>query len=321
MVYARAMILTRSMTRLLPGNPATRLLALLISTRKFEATDPRDKIYGLLGVASDAQALGITPNYSSTIQEVYIDVARRLIRYTGSFDVLKFVETLKHDDSLPSWVPDWRSRRMELFGDGTITGKPLYKATRETVPKLTDSPGATRLGLQGVSVDTITMTTSGPIEEGQGTNAIGHGLWWLRAKAAIGSVYKPTNESLAMALGRTRIAGMHDDIQIFGGKPDAPIEVKEDEAGYNYFRPLGVIIQNQTLYRIFFTTRNGFMGLAPFTAQLGDAIFLVPGCDTPLLLRRFKGKEFHFVGQCYVHGIMHGEAFPPDVSLEDIVLV
>jgi len=53
------------------------------------------------------------------------------------------------------------------------------------------------------------------------------------------------------------------------------------------------------------------MGLAPFTAQEGDMIYLLPGGDTPFILRPMRNNEFHLVGQCYVHGLIHGEGLPP----------
>ncbi|PMD34954.1 HET-domain-containing protein [Hyaloscypha variabilis F] len=325
MIYSRALILARSQTRTFPESPSLRLLALLVITRRFEVTDPRDKIYGILSLATDSAYLDITPDYIKSIRDVYMNVARRLIQCMKSLDVLKHVETLKYDDSLPSWVPDWRSIRMELFGDDVITGTHFYNATRGMAPQLVEPTEPSKLGLRGVMLDVITTITSGPVEDGgqrsDGAVAAGHELWWIRAKTAIGPTYKPTGEDLSMALGRTRIADRRDDVQKFGGKKNDPIEVEEDEVRYYYFRSLGVIIQNQILYRNLITTENGFMGLVPLTAQEGDIIYLVPGCDTPLTLRRLNNNEFHFVGQCYVHGIMYGEAFPDDVSLEDIVLV
>ena len=43
------------------------------------ATDPRDKIYGLLGLATDSEQLCILPDYEKSIIEVYTDISRKLI--------------------------------------------------------------------------------------------------------------------------------------------------------------------------------------------------------------------------------------------------
>lgn len=41
---------------------------------------------------------------------------------------------------------------------------------------------------------------------------------------------------------------------------------------------------------------------------LGDCICVVLGCELPLVIRPAHKNRFTVVGQCYVHGIMQGEA-------------
>ena len=57
----------------------------------------------------------------------------------------------------------------------------------------------------------------------------------------------------------------------------------------------------------FLTTMGGYVGLGPNTSQPGDKIVILLGCATPLILRNVQG-HYELVGECYVHGIMHGEA-------------
>ena len=59
--------------------------------------------------------------------------------------------------------------------------------------------------------------------------------------------------------------------------------------------------------RTLITTQNGFLGLAPDETQLGDTIAILYGCNYPVVLRRF-GNSFRFVGECYIDGLMDGEA-------------
>lgn len=75
--------------------------------------------------------------------------------------------------------------------------------------------------------------------------------------------------------------------------------------------------QLETKSRRFFITRTGGMGLGPPQTRVNDQIFLLDGGDYPFLLRPAGGSslddhddigESHkLVGDCYVHGIMHGE--------------
>lgn len=61
--------------------------------------------------------------------------------------------------------------------------------------------------------------------------------------------------------------------------------------------------------RRFAVTSKKHMGLVPHTAKVGDLIVILDGCRVPFVLRR-SGKNFRLIGECYIHGIMHGEAAP-----------
>ncbi|KAI4138056.1 MAG: hypothetical protein LQ341_004836 [Variospora aurantia] len=56
------------------------------------------------------------------------------------------------------------------------------------------------------------------------------------------------------------------------------------------------------------TTLTGFLGAAPHASQRADCIFLLPGCDVPLVLRPWGGQQYKIVGAWYLQGFMEGEA-------------
>jgi hypothetical protein len=57
-------------------------------------------------------------------------------------------------------------------------------------------------------------------------------------------------------------------------------------------------------------TAAGYVGLFPLAAKLGDKIMVLEGGFTPFLLRLTEdGEAFTLVGECYVDGIMKGEAW------------
>jgi hypothetical protein len=67
-----------------------------------------------------------------------------------------------------------------------------------------------------------------------------------------------------------------------------------------------------TMFRVthgrhFFVTEHGYIGLAAATAQRGDSVAVLLGGDVPYTLRS-KGQAYELIGECYVHGIMGGEA-------------
>lgn len=78
------------------------------------------------------------------------------------------------------------------------------------------------------------------------------------------------------------------------------------------YRALTAILVNRKAAR----TAGGHVGLVPMIAEVGDFIMLCEGGKLPLILRPRddeagkdgkKVKEWEFIGDCYIHGVMEGE--------------
>jgi Heterokaryon incompatibility protein (HET) len=61
-------------------------------------------------------------------------------------------------------------------------------------------------------------------------------------------------------------------------------------------------------HRRFFVTCDGNMGLAPMRARKNDIVCVLYGCSVPIVLREEETGGFTFVGECFLHGFMDGEA-------------
>ncbi|KAI0438471.1 heterokaryon incompatibility protein-domain-containing protein [Xylaria telfairii] len=98
---------------------------LLTLTRQFRCEDPRDKVFGILGIPTVDQPSAqetpfILPDYTKSVAEVCHEVAIKIIDISGSLGLLSSVQQDRecqmahsdrrndHDPSLPSWVPQWR---------------------------------------------------------------------------------------------------------------------------------------------------------------------------------------------------------------------
>ncbi|KAF2664373.1 HET-domain-containing protein [Microthyrium microscopicum] len=90
-------------------DPAGKLLDILIKLRVRAATDPRDKVFGILGIIPAVDDIGIVANYESDVAEVYKKTAQQIIHSSGSLDVLGVANTNQHENAiaLPLWCPDW----------------------------------------------------------------------------------------------------------------------------------------------------------------------------------------------------------------------
>jgi hypothetical protein len=73
------------------------------------ASDDRDRIFALLGIATEDH--GIVPEYDRRIScsDIYTKAAHAIIK-SGEIDLLSFSQHKDSTDDLPLWVPDWRSK-------------------------------------------------------------------------------------------------------------------------------------------------------------------------------------------------------------------
>jgi hypothetical protein len=79
----------------------------LQSTRDMLASDPRDKIYSLLGLVR----IGIDADYSKTVQALYLEVAQIMFPRIPMDEWFQHaIPSNKRIPELPSWVLDWDSR-------------------------------------------------------------------------------------------------------------------------------------------------------------------------------------------------------------------
>ena len=84
------------------------------------------------------------------------------------------------------------------------------------------------------------------------------------------------------------------------------------------------LVREVTRTRRFFVTADRYIGLAPSVAREGDRVAVIYGCSNPFLIRETGDHEatWRLVGECYVYGLMDGEAIKmDDVPVEAIRLI
>lgn len=115
------------------AHPAFTLLELLNQHRDCEATDPRDKIFGLLGLSGDVDSIGIQPKYGDSLENVYTDLFKKHVISKQSLDMICAVRYPRNLTHCPSWVPDWSTDQLvpglcindRYLGGNSFPGSPI----------------------------------------------------------------------------------------------------------------------------------------------------------------------------------------------------
>jgi hypothetical protein len=139
-----------------------------------DTTEPRDKIYALLGIWKELQYPDLLEvDYAITTCKLYMRVCQVLYDYTGTVDFLELVERdrIAKDDQdlgLPDWCPDWRtpsvrSDNFALLDGATVSHRyPNPESntirlafTRDSTSKCEFDFESKRLMVRGFKVDVV----------------------------------------------------------------------------------------------------------------------------------------------------------------------
>ena len=308
------------------------LVTLLYELHLRECSDPRDKIYALLGLAWSE---GLIPDYHLTAREV----THKFVDWCVTQDVsLRFLfhagissHGPQHD--FPSWFPQVsRSYRARLvIGQTARVNASKVSPSIEVRKSLLDgvSVRADILTLIGSRVDIISKLTQSSVRFIEGIRSLHAEMETVEdfAKLVIESltlahVKDEIEEDRyiqfcnALTVGQCKLAEESMDIvhRIIGHykkyhttrDPTDIFKAKAGEAGKDS-TTRGFI--GGVLYRRCFTvTSEERFGVVPMLAQQGDWIVIFRGSTVPFVVRPREDGHFTLVGECYAVGVMNGEA-------------
>ncbi|KAN0113241.1 HET domain containing protein [Hyaloscypha variabilis] len=319
------------------------------------ASDDRDKVFGLLGLVPTASVDSeIAPDYSMTTEELY---TRVMLHFLIKYESLFALELCTRNKcGLPSWVFDW-SDRPKLGQSNGRRGKrrailEVYDLSRHNafIASLSDE----LLHLHAFKLGTISSCSGETLirkrQKKVPTSEDLQNLAGFEAKPT--RQYRDGNDSWEDAYWRTLCGDVW--------------RVGFDDQGFSLYQKIGpkgrLVYQNWCLFmngvnfsddsetseimlfhniarrithkRKFFVSTEGFLGLGPLDMCPGDELYLVQGARVPFVLRKYSlsdelpretfclpGPVFTLIGNCYVHGIMFGEIYDKrDIVFEDIIL-
>lgn len=137
---------------------SVRWLRVLQDGCRFDVTDPRDRLYGLLGMIRSRSSRRFVEDrpeiresefpidYTKTVSEVYQDVVKHLINVDRNLDILQVIEDRSdRAGDLPTWVPDWRQKIERSFINLPPAGKDMKQKAGIAPVQDLDELGVLRL--------------------------------------------------------------------------------------------------------------------------------------------------------------------------------
>jgi hypothetical protein len=317
---------------------------LLEATRYFDATDPRDRVYALLGLTQDAYQRELKVVYEDKVdgsEEVYVKVYIKAVKCTVEIDrslnILALQTTQKKPKGLPSWVPDFSLKHPR--GSSHLLPQDLeepqmkallpesywaqYLASGRSRPLIRFSADNRHLSIKGVRFGRV-CEVIGPFNSLES---------YLQEAEQCISRAAPRNISRGNLYDALHCLRRHTRVSLWRvfiadkdetGHVPAPnwyegvikamlsgghVPVSPETGRTNIELQHPALVQRSLAAAIssrrFFRTNYGLVGIGPDNIKNGDLVSIVFGADMPLILRPF-GKFHKLVGAAYVHGVMNG---------------
>jgi hypothetical protein len=293
---------------------------LLTQTRRCKCTDPRDRIYALLGLLD--QKYDIIPDYEKPVAEVYQDMFTSYMKKQHTYGNLKLLAYCEmHDPASngPSWVPDWsRENKCEplMTSDGlgatgfsnsdvSVIDNHILRVMGVEVAKIS---GVFPTQLSAAStVDDFVIALKAILPQRMTLLETFEQRLEIFYRTLCCDSFSDSLEDSAMLPNRREAKSRLKDIL----KSDWGTKISLSKGTFKYLDyALGYC-----RYRSIFSTTDGVIGLGPPLATSADVIALLPGCFSPMALRPLqmwhRGNpvtRYQVVGECYLQNLMEGKA-------------
>jgi hypothetical protein len=323
------------------------LEALVSHLGDLNSTDPRDRIFSLLGIAKDGipknpNDVNLSVNYARSVGEVYAGFVKHSINASKSLDIIcrHWASAVPNSVILPTWVRpvQFSSRRFDGIDSSDVDAESLvglpnhkyYLASRYNASKgiqaeyeTYHNPNSLPLLVRGLRLDTISKLAPRASEAiitkewlelgGCGiTQAIGHTAvpdsFWRTLVANRG----PNGSSTPSWYKRAFLYCLQHLTPSGDLNTDRIIAEFATGSSFivDFLHKVQSVIRNR---KLLLSRDKQWIGLAPMVAEVGDVISILHGCSVPVILRPTvdtDGKTYaRVVGESYIHGIMDGEAF------------
>jgi hypothetical protein len=88
------------------GSKSTNILSFMEKTMRCQCGDPRDRVYGLMGLVEEDEQTDLPIDYGISVQQLFTGLASYWLS-KNQYNFLDYVTLPRATSGLPSWVPDW----------------------------------------------------------------------------------------------------------------------------------------------------------------------------------------------------------------------
>ena len=309
------------------------------------STDPLDKIYRFIGLASaqHREIKNLPMNYKMHVRDLFQAYLRLYLETYHDLEFLVDCCGPNQPNNFSSWMPHYKEAGRAIPVSGLeLPPHIIYRASADRKPEFAFADANTVLSLRGIYIDSIktvgevatSRNASGVILEWEKVAGIHQANSLLRepeaAKASmnndeiasvlISAGLYPTSQFNFAAFDSTLLCDASDShydstprrlvphIQPAGLVPTSDSGLPSDDRGAKAiidFYVKGRIALTVPQRRLFVTSK-GYYGLGVTDIQAEDGVLILLGSKMPPVARR-NGKHHLLVGEAYVHGIMNGE--------------
>jgi hypothetical protein len=296
---------------------------------RFTFTEPKDRIYGILGLKTLEYdpvhgELLVNPDYNITTMECYRRVAGRLLSEWHDLRVLSWAgNSAGLAENWPSWMPNWEAQEVGSFGAWTDEQWEKVGKSNLTEISQTMNSGKHCIEISGFTVDAIGQEIKEYVDLGlaeSGTEAATHLQAVLRTlQLQYGDEHLACtfgNSFKDRPLGPVRIANLLNQYHMFMERDftrsvdwSRPAGLFDDDSGPSFTPSVDRFIYQcryATLGHTVFITRTGMLGLGPKALFPGDVVVVLHGASVPFALRTADDGLWRLVGECYLYDVNEG---------------
>ncbi|MCJ1287260.1 hypothetical protein MMC26_006608 [Xylographa opegraphella] len=300
--------------------------------RLCQNADERDSVYGFLGLMNDNIASRIKPDYNMSVGNVFQDAATQLTRCSQSLILFSLTQYIaKESRSTPTWIPswnalsgpevleEWSNRSRRLIQHDHFSSCAEHNLKFEVVNKIISKLfGAQfdRVRSTGSDLAPCDPTSAEVLEIHQAWQLLwnleaDHDLRYVAGGNASEAYWRTLINDIYKGIGESRRRCQIGDHKAYLEWID---ELENSTTAYwdsDLANSFHISYSEACSGRRFFITKKGYFGIGPAELEEGDEIYILAGGKHPFALRPSLGPQpdtFELVGDCYVHGIMDGEA-------------